>query len=113
VTSICHCRDCQKQTGSAFMEVIAVPREALTPRGEPRVFTNAGDSGRKLNRSFCPRCGTTVVIEAEGFAGMALVMGGTLDDPSWLRPTMALFCERAQPWLEARPEMETFARMPL
>ena len=33
------------------------------------------------------------MIEAEGFPGMALIMGGTLDDPSWLKPTMALFCE--------------------
>ena len=112
VTSICHCRDCQKQTGSAFMEVVAVPGERFSLRGSPSTFTNEGNSGRKLHRHFCPRCGTVVMVEAEGFPGMALVMGGTLDDTAWLRPTMALFCERAQPWLENRPEMKTFARMP-
>ena len=112
VTSICHCRDCQKQTGSAFMEVVAFPKEAFSLRGTPQTFTNAGDSGRKLDRSFCPRCGTTVVVEAEGFPGMALVMGGTLDDTRWLKPTMALFCERAQPWVGTRPEMKNFEQMP-
>jgi hypothetical protein len=30
VTSICHCRDCQRHTGSAFVEVVAVPKEAFS-----------------------------------------------------------------------------------
>ena len=72
----------------------------------------AGDSGRKKYSKFCPRCGTAVVIEAEGFPGMALIMGGTLDDPSWLKPTMALFCDSAQPWLAINHEMTNFPRMP-
>jgi hypothetical protein len=93
------------------MEVVGVPGEQFSVHGSPS-FTNEGDSGRRLHRHFCPRCGTTVMVEAEGFPGMALVMGGTLDDTTWLRPTMALFCERAQPWLEDRAEMKTFARMP-
>jgi hypothetical protein len=112
VTSICQCRDCQKQTGSVFVEVVAVPNEAFSVQGRLQIFTNAGDSGRKLNRKFCSRCGSVVVIEAEGFPGMALIMGGTLDDPSWLNPTMALFCDSAQPWLTITHEMNRFPRMP-
>ena len=112
VTSICHCRDCQKQTGSAFVEVVAVPEGALSIQGTLQTFTNAGDSGRKLNRKFCPRCGTAVVIDAEAFPGVALIMGGTLDDPSWLKPTMALFCDSAQPWLAINHGMTNFPRMP-
>src|SRR4051794_36974914 len=89
VTSIiCHCRDCQRQTGSAFVEVVAVPKEAFLVQGRLQTFTNAGDSGRKLDRKFCPRCGSAVFVEAEGFPGMALIMGGSLDDTSWLKPTM-------------------------
>jgi hypothetical protein len=68
VTSICHCRDCQKQTGSAFMEVVAVPGERFSLHGSPPTFTNEGDSGRKLHRHFCPRCGTTVMVSAEKLA---------------------------------------------
>jgi hypothetical protein len=112
VTSICHCRDCQKMTGSAFVEVVAVPRESFSVSGSLQTFANAGDSGRKLDRKFCPRCGSVVVIEAEGFPGMALIMGGTLDDSTWLNPTMALFCDRAQPWLTINHEMTNFQRMP-
>ena len=52
-----------------------------------------------------------MVIEAEGFPGMALIMGGTLDDSSWLKPTMALFCDSAQAWT-INHEMQNYARMP-
>jgi hypothetical protein len=93
VTSICHCRDCQRRTGSAFVEVVAVPKEAFSVQGRLQTFTNTGDSGRKLDRKFCPRCGSAVFVEAEGFPGMALIMGGTLNDTSWPKPTMALFCD--------------------
>ena len=112
VTSICHCRDCQKQTGSAFVEVVAVANENFSVQGKLQTFTIAGDSGRKKINKFCPRCGSVIVIEAEGFPGMALIMGGTLDDPSWLNPTMALFGDSAQPWLAITHDMKCFPRMP-
>jgi hypothetical protein len=53
-----------------------------------------------------------VVIEAEGFPDMALIMGGTLDDTSWLNPTMALFDDSAQPSLAITHDMKRFPRMP-
>jgi hypothetical protein len=112
VTSICHCRHCQKQTGSAFVEVVAVPNESFSVQGKLQTFTIAGDSGRKKHNKFCPRCASVVVIEAEGFPGMALIMAGTLDDPSWLKPTMALYCASAQPWVAVDPDMKNFPQMP-
>jgi hypothetical protein len=112
VTSICHCQQCQKQTGSAFVEVVAVKEGDFSIQGTLQTYTYAGDSGRKKNAKFCSRCSTVICIEAEGFPGMALTMGGTLDDPSWLKPTMALFCDSAQPWLAINHEMTDFPRMP-
>jgi hypothetical protein len=53
-----------------------------------------------------------VMIEAEGFPGMTLIMGGTLDDTRWLKPTMQLFCDSAQRWLAISPETKNYARMP-
>lgn len=81
-------------------------------QGTLQTFTNTGDSSRKLDRKFCPRCGSPVIVEAEGFPGMALIMGGTLDDTTSLTPTMALFCHAAQPWLAISHEMKSFPRMP-
>jgi hypothetical protein len=89
-----------------------VPKEAFSVQGELQTFTHAGDSGRKLHRKFCPRCGSPVFVEAEGLPGMALIMGGTLDDTSWLKPTMALFCDSAHPSLAITHQMKSFPRMP-
>ena len=50
-------------------------------------FTSAGNSGRKLTRKFSPRCSAKVMSKAEGFSGMTLIMGGTFDDASRLKPT--------------------------
>ncbi len=89
-----------------------MPMEAFSIQGRLQTFTYAGDSGRKKNCKFCPRCGSPVFVEAEGFPGMALIMGGTLDDTSWLKPTMALFCDSTLPWLAITHEMKGFPRMP-
>ena len=112
IASICHCKDCQKQSGSAFVEVVAVPDEAFSISGAVSSFTNAGDSGRKLTRHFCPRCGSMLTIEAEGFPGVILIMGGTLDDTSWFKPAVQLFCDSMQPWVTVSHDIKGFARMP-
>jgi hypothetical protein len=112
VMSICHCRHCQKLTGSAFVEVVAVANESFSVEGKLQTFTIAGDSGRNKNNKFCPRCGSVVLVEAEGFPGMTLIMGGTLDDPSWLSPTLALYRDSAQPWIVIDHDMKNFPQMP-
>jgi hypothetical protein len=112
VTTICQCRDCQRQSGSAFLEIVAVPKQAFSIQGTLETFTYSGDSGRKLHRKFCPRCGSAVFIEADVFPEMAMVLGGTLDDTGWLNPTMAFFRDSAQPWLTISHEMQNFPKMP-
>ena len=89
-----------------------MPNETFTLHGTTHSFTYAGDSGRKKTGSFCPRCGSMLTIEAEGFPGMTLIMGGTLDDTSWLKPTMQLFCDSAQPWVAISHDTKNHARMP-
>ena len=112
VISTCHCTDCQKQSGSAFVEVVAVPNDTFMLHGTTHSFTYAGDSGRKKTGSFCPRCGSMLTIYAEGFPGMTLIMGGTLDDTSWLKPTIQLFCDSAQPWVAISRDTKNHPRMP-
>ena len=42
-TAVCHCTDCQKQTGTAFSVIVAVPRDALRRGGQPRVVHDGWD----------------------------------------------------------------------
>src|SRR4051794_28887014 len=43
MTAVCHCADCQRQTGTTFSLVVAVPRDQLRIHGTPKVFQTMGD----------------------------------------------------------------------
>jgi len=61
--TVCHCRDCQKFTGSAFAALVRVPKEALTIEGTLRTFSSLGGSGNPILRHFCPECGSSIAEE--------------------------------------------------
>jgi hypothetical protein len=109
---LCHCHDCQKFTGSAFAMVIAVPKAALKVTDGLKGFTKNGDSGKPIARLFCPECGSSVIDEAAAMPGILMIAGGTLDDPSWLKPAAQIFCASAQPWVQLGGDMKSFAKAP-
>ncbi|MDQ3197330.1 MAG: GFA family protein [Burkholderiales bacterium] len=64
MTAICHCRNCQLQTGIAFSVLVAIPKGALTMEGaQPVTFETQGDSGLPVLRSFCSKCGSPIFSE--------------------------------------------------
>ena len=109
---LCHCRDCQKFTGSAFAAVLALPKSAVTVTGTLKGFTKRGDSGKPIERLFCPECGASVMDEAQAMPGTVMIAAGTLDDPNWVKPTAQVYCARAQPWVRLGGEMKSFATIP-
>jgi hypothetical protein len=111
-TGVCHCRNCQKESGSAFTIVIGIPQPALSVQGDLKTFEDKGDSGKAMFRRFCPNCGSTVMDEAEAMPGVIMVQVGTLDDTSWVKPAMQIYCDSAQPWVQLGGEMQHFAKMP-
>ena len=52
--TVCHCRDCQKFTGSAFATLVRATKEAVTIEGTLKTFTSIGGSGNPILRHFCP-----------------------------------------------------------
>ncbi|HJU18150.1 MAG TPA: GFA family protein [Stellaceae bacterium] len=77
----------------------------------PRPY-DRGDSGKVLHRAFCPQCGSSLFDEAEAMPNVAMIQAGTLDDPSWVKPTMEIFCDSAQPWVQLGGDRKRFPRMP-
>lgn len=98
LTALCHCRQCQRQTGSAFSIVAMVPEDQFELTGETRVFTDKGDSGRPVERHFCGNCGSPILSRIEPMPGMVLIKAGTLDDCAGLKPTIEVFCQSALPF---------------
>jgi hypothetical protein len=109
---VCHCKNCQKGTGGAFATVVALPQSALGVQGTLKTYTDRGDSGMSLYRRFCPECGSSVIDEAEAMPGVVMILTGTLDDPSWVKPTMEIFCDSAQPWVSLAGSQQRFPKMP-
>lgn len=109
---VCHCTDCQKFTGSAFAVVVGVTKPAVTIEGKTTTFTKVGDTGKSIRRMFCPECGSSIADEADALPDIVMLSSGTLDDASWVKPAMQIYCDSAQPWVHLEGDMQRFAKMP-
>ena len=95
--AVCHCKNCQKGIGSTFATIVALPQPALSVQGDLKTYNDRSDSGKSLYRRFCPECGSSIMDEAEAMPGMVMILSGTLDNASWVKPTLEIFCDSAQP----------------
>jgi hypothetical protein len=87
LTANCHCTDCQRQTGSAFSILVAVPREALHIHGELATHVTIGtDTELEVKRQFGPRCGSPIVSLPDMTPDLAFTKAGTLDNAADLVP---------------------------
>jgi hypothetical protein len=113
LTAVCHCHHCQKQTSSAFSIFVVLPKGSLRIEGEPlAAFEDVGESGLPVFRKFCPKCGSAIVSEVVATPDLEWLNAGTLDDPSWFRPQMNLWCESAQPWVSIDDSIPPYAGNP-
>jgi hypothetical protein len=96
----CHCRDCQRQTGSAFVlnALIETDRIALLS-GAPEPVAVPTDSGQPHYIHRCPTCRTAVWSEYGGRAKLRFVRVGTLDDPASLPPGVHIYTRSKLPWI--------------
>jgi len=104
----CHCKDCQRATGSGFATVIAVPADELRVTGDVAEHTVVGATGGEVSREFCPACGSPMFTVAALSPGLRFVKAGVLDDSSWVQPAMACWTESREPWCiieEGLPEV--------
>jgi hypothetical protein len=112
MTAVCHCKNCQKQAGTAFSVIVAVPKPTLAITGPLKTYNEVGSSGKSVRRNFCPECGSPITTDVEVMPDLVFIKAGTLDDTSALAPTMELFCSSAQPWTTHENKMQKYARGP-
>jgi hypothetical protein len=96
----CHCRDCQRQTGSAFVlnALIEADRVALLA-GEPEPVGVPTDSGQPHIIHRCPSCRTAVWSQYGGRTALCFVRIGTLDEPASLPPDVHIYTRSKLPWV--------------
>ena len=105
----CHCRDCQRASGSAYAAVIVVPKVV---GDEPRYHKVVGRAGKVIERGFCPNCGSQVTVKLERLPDILGLQAGSLDDPSIYRPAMDVFTVSAQPWDHMDPTIQKHTHAP-
>jgi len=108
-TALCHCRHCQKTSGSAFSVNLIVKEADIEISGQEARYEDRSDAGALVYRCFCPKCGSSVRSILTSMNGASAVKAGTLDDPAMVRPTVQFWRRSAQPWLGELNEIEAFA----
>ncbi len=111
--AVCYCTECQRQSGSAFgMSLLVREKDLHLVRGDLKTFTRTADSGREVAAAFCPRCGVRLYSKAALHGGVLSVKPGTLDDPSFLRPTIQVYTVRRQPWVGLSDDIRSIEWQP-
>jgi hypothetical protein len=111
IVHCCHCRWCQRETGSAFAlnAMIEADRVQLL-EGDVQAIDTPSNSGKGQRVSRCPKCWVTVWSNYAG-AGEALrfVRVGALDNPDSLPPDVHIFTASKQPWVKLPDNAPAFA----
>ena len=109
---VCHCRECQKQSASAFGISARIPKSAFRlKQGSVKTWTRLADSGRMVDCMFCIECGSRVWHAAPG-SEMIHVKGGSLDRPIDLTSAVHLWTSRKLPGVVIPEGAVRFAEEP-
>jgi hypothetical protein len=96
----CHCRDCQRQTGSAFVLNALIEADRVTLlSGTPQPVRVPTDSGRPHDIFRCPTCQAAVWSNYGGVQAIRFVRMGTLDEPAAMLPSVHIYTRSKLPWV--------------
>ena len=95
----CHCRDCQRVSGTGASIGAPVPKAAFRiTQGKPKRYTRTSSSGRILHRYFCGDCGSPLYSEREISPEIVNVRAGSLDESADLKIVFNIWTASARPW---------------
>ena len=107
----CHCLNCQRQTGSAFVINLLIEADRVElVAGDPQPVEVPRDDGSKQRIYRCPACEVALYSEYGGPA-VRFVRGGTLDDPTAIEPDVHIYTRSKVGWValpESAPAFEVY-----
>lgn len=114
--AICHCRDCQRFSGSAFRLAAAVRPDAFViTKGAPKAFEKTAASGRTRRMLFCGECGSHIAScppDPDAPGAFVSLRIATAHDFATLRPRYELWCRSKVGWMPDLAETECFDAEP-
>lgn len=96
----CHCLNCQRQTGSAFVINVLIETDRVELlAGDPQPVSVPRSGGKKQKIWRCPTCQIALYSQYTR-ASVRFVRAGTLDDPASVAPDVHIFTRSKVPWVE-------------
>ncbi len=111
LTVHCYCRDCRKIGGTGHATHTVFDQAAFSLTGEVTDYVRTADSGRSINRRFCPVCGSAIFHTRDGMEGLVVVRTSSLDDPDRVTPERAIYVSRAVSWDPVDSNLACFEEM--
>ncbi|MEO8603868.1 MAG: GFA family protein [bacterium] len=107
----CHCRDCQRASGSAYSATVIMAASAVRVlRGQCAAHRTEVEGGNVAKREFCSACGSPLFASTSARPDVVGVKASSLDDPSWFAPQADVWAGSAQPWDHMDPRLPKFAK---
>lgn len=102
VVHCCHCRWCQRETGSAFAVNAVIERDRVELlAGEPELVMTPSASGKGQEIARCPDCRVALWSHYAGSGRLSsFIRCGTLDDPAAVPPDVHIYTGTKLPWVE-------------
>ena len=106
----CHCRSCQRETGSAFViNGLIETGQVEVVSGAPETIDTPSESGRGQQIVRCPTCHVALWSHYGGMGEKAaFVRVGTLEDPDACPPHVHIFARSKQPWVVLPEDAKAF-----
>ena len=95
---VCHCRDCQRASGTGGVPVLGVPKASFSHSGPVKQSRAVGGSGLPAVRNFCSECGSLLFGTPESAPEMVTIYAGSLNEASSFVPTDAIFVNQRPSW---------------
>lgn len=112
LTFYCHCKDCQRTSGSPYSMELTVERDSVQFNGALSSYVVVGDSGSPVTRFFCPECSSGMYLDCDADPNYLFLKVGSLDDASWVTPQMHIFTSAKQPWVQIADGPPQYEKMP-
>ena len=107
---ICHCKNCQLQTGSPFAAFLALPLNSLKISGPLKQFGDRRTvSGNLVERFFCGDCGSPCYVMVVRAPNTAYVFSGLFNDTDDLAPKVHGWTSQKHQWIEIDNNTPKFA----
>ena len=103
----CHCRNCQRQTGSAFVVNLLIEADRVEVLAGAPQAVEAPRDGNPQRIFRCPRCQVAVFSEY-GRPEVLFVRGGTLDEPTGITPDVHIYTRSKVEWVSLPPGTPAF-----